>query len=264
VRVTTPAPVPSADASALAAALRATADAVAALPRSIEEELLERRGELPVEVIHGSEEQWSAWARYAASIRPRAPINLYPSLDVIRTLIVTEVDSAVEPYREDIRVRAILSADAVVTDADRDVVDRLVAAGMEVRLSAHVPSWLYADAGVLSALPLVWGEHPPSSIIVIRDPAISTALAALVEPLWSASEPYRAVAPEWADTLRLASLGLSDKAIATAQEVSHRTVQRRFAEAMEHYGVRSRFELGAAWRADQWNRLVNGDPAGIR
>ena len=45
------------------------------------------------------------------------------------------------------------------------------------------------------------------------------------------------------------ALGMSDGAIATAQGTSVRTVQRRVAEAMEHYRVGSRFELGVAWAA---------------
>jgi len=241
------------DAASLAAALRQAADAVAGLPKVIEAQLLARRGELPVEVIHGSERQWEAWARYAAEVAPRAPINCYPALDVLRSLIAPDVEVAVAPYRDaegdaaGFRPRALIPADAVVDDADRGVVDRLVAAGMEVRLAREVPSWLYADAGILSALPLVWGEHPPSSIIVIRDPAISTALAALVEPQWLAAEPYRAAGADWGETLRLASLGLTDQAIARAQGISARSVQRRFAEAMTFYGVHSRFELGLAW-----------------
>ena len=40
------------------------------------------------------------------------------------------------------------------------------------------------------------------------------------------------------------------ESIATAQGTSVRTVQRRVAEAMAHYRVGSRFELGVAWAAD--------------
>lgn len=244
----------AADAADLAAALRATADLVAQLPRSIEQQLLRSRQEFPVEIVHGAEAQWEAWARYAAEIRPVAPINCYPGLEILRAFIAPEIEEAAAPfadadsYRSPLAARALISADAVATAEDHAVVERLVAAGMEVRLHARIPSWLYADAGLLSALPLVWGEHPPSGIMIIRDPVISTALAGLLEPLWREGEPYRRNTPEWADTLRLAGLGMSDKAIAAAQGVSHRTVQRRFAEAMEAYGARSRFELGGIWQ----------------
>jgi DNA-binding NarL/FixJ family response regulator len=45
------------------------------------------------------------------------------------------------------------------------------------------------------------------------------------------------------------ALGMSDHAIATAQGTSVRTVQRRVSDAMAHYRVSSRFELGVAWAA---------------
>ncbi|GAA1514241.1 helix-turn-helix transcriptional regulator [Nocardioides humi] len=254
------------DPASLAATLHAAAEAVAGLPRAIEAQLLASHESVPVEIIHGSESQWAAWGRYAATVRPVAPINCYPDLTVVRAHIAAEAHAATEPFREPapftstFAPRAIIGAGAVADEDDHAVVDRLVAAGMEVRLHPDVPSWLYADAGVLSAVPLVWGEHPPTSIAVIRDVAISTALAALLEPTWTAATPYRASSPDWADTLRLASLGLSDKAIATAQGISYRTVQRRFAEAMAHHGVRSRFELGVVWRDA---RLDAGDAGDV-
>lgn len=242
------------DVADVASALRAAADLVDGLPRAIEERLLAERQQLSVEIIHGAEAQWAAWARYAAEVRPVAPITVYPTLDVVRAHIAPDLEAAARPYRASqaehgaFRPRAIVDAEAVVAEEDHTAVERLLAGGLEVRIAARVPSWLYADAGVLAALPLVWGEHPPESIVVVREPAISTAIAALMEPVWADAEPYRRHAPEWSDTLRLAALGLTDSAIAAAQGVSHRTVQRRFAEAMAHFGVHSRFALGAAWR----------------
>ncbi|MFT4260422.1 helix-turn-helix transcriptional regulator [Microbacterium sp.] len=241
--------------AAIVAALRAAAEAVAELPRAIEARLLEERGQLPVEVVHGADQQWAAWSRYAADIRPVAPISLYPTLEVVRAHIAPVVREAAEPYRSTqaehgaFAPRALVGADAMTTPDDHRAVEQLLAAGVDVRISSRVPSWLYADAGVLAALPLIWGEHPPSSIVIIREPAVSTALAALVEPLWRGAEPYRYLLPEWEDTLRLAALGLTDQAIAATQGVSVRTVQRRFAEAMARFDVHSRFELGMAWSA---------------
>ena len=64
-------------------------------------------------------------------------------------------------------------------------------------------------------------------------------------------QPYRQPRPEWQDVLRLLALGLSDRAIASAHGTSQRTVERRIAEAMAHYGVGTRFELGVAWSVEQ-------------
>lgn len=127
---------------------------------------------------------------------------------------------------------AAVVADAAIEAADRETLGRLVASGVEVRLSASVPSWAYIDAGVLAAVPLAWGEHPPASIVVIRDAAISMALGALAEPIWAAAQPADAVLADPGNTLRLLALGLSDAAVAAAQSSSRRTVQRRIAESM--------------------------------
>lgn len=239
-----------AQAQEIAAALRAQADRIAALPGAIAEELRERDGELPVEVVHGSEEQWRVWSEYVQKSPPKAPINLYPDLEIVRALIAPALPEAVEPMRGAVRFRAIIAASAVITEDDHAVVSKLAEAGVEVRLAPNVPSWMYADPGVLAALPLEWGEHPPSSIMIVRDGALSTALGALLEPMWASARPWSRPTAEWSNTLRLLSLGLSDSAVAAAQRTSPRTVQRRITEAMTHYGVGSRFELGAAWAAD--------------
>ena len=239
---------------AVAAQARALADLAAVLP-DLDREW--RRGAGPaatldVELVHGHEEQWRAWARHAALTPPRAPINLYPSLDVLRDLIVPGLAEATSPYAEGMRnARAVLPAAAVVTEEDRAVVDTLAAAGMRVRLARRVDSWLYSDPEVLCALPLVWGEHPPASIVIVHDPAVRALAAAYTEQVWAAAAGYRVPRPEWHDVLRRLALGMSDRAIAAAQGSSLRTVERRIAEAMAHYGVGTRFELGMAWSAKQ-------------
>ncbi len=207
-------------------------------------------GRLDVELVHGHEEQWRAWARHASVTPPRAPLNLYPNLDVLRDVIAPDVEQVVADYRAGLRARAVVQGSAVVTAADRAVVETLGRAGMEIRLARELDSWVYADPGVLSALPVVWGEHPPTSIMIIRDPAITAVVSAYAELVWATGSPYAVPTPEWADVLRMLALGMSDNAIASAQDTSVRTVQRRVADAMTHYRVSSRFELGVAWSAE--------------
>lgn len=194
----------------------------------------ERRTTLDVELVHGHGEKWRTWAP------PRAPLNLYPSLETVEELI--DAGPA--------RARIVLPAAVLAADADRRVVDELVAAGLRVRLARCVESWLYADPEVLCALPVVWGEHPPTSIMIVHEPVIRALTAAYAERVWRGAEPYRRPRPEWQDVLRLLALGMSDRAIASAHGTSQRTVERRIAEAMAHYGVGTRFELGAAWSVE--------------
>jgi len=233
---------------------RALADLVALLPELNREW---RQGDAPsitldVDVVHGHEEQWRAWSRHAAITPPKAPLNLYPTLDVLRDVIAPGLGEAVTPYQENMRrARAVIPASVVTTADDRAVIDLLAAAGMQVRLARHLDSWVYSDPEVLCALPVIWGEHPPISIMIIREPAIRALTAAYAEQVWAAAVPYCVPQPEWHDVLRLLALGMSDRAIATAQNTSLRTVERRIAEAMAHYRVGTRFELGMAWAAEQ-------------
>ena len=127
----------------------------------------------------------------------------------------------------------------------------LTEAGMNLRLARNVDTWLYSDPEVLCALPVVWGEHPPTSIMIVRDPAIRAVPAAYAELVWAGAVPYREPVPEWLDVLRMLSLGMTDRDIAAAHNTSQRTVERRIAEAMAHYRVATRFELGMAWSAEQ-------------
>jgi DNA-binding NarL/FixJ family response regulator len=53
----------------------------------------------------------------------------------------------------------------------------------------------------------------------------------------------------WGPVLALLARGRTDQQIAGQLGIGVRTVRRRIAEAMDEYGVRSRFELGAAWAA---------------
>ncbi len=204
-------------------------------------------GAIEIELVHGVEEQWKAWARWAATHPPRAPFNVYPGMAGLANVLAPGMEDAVAPYP--IRARAILPASAVLTDADRAVVDTLARSQMEVRLANRADSWFYSDPGVLWALPVVWGEYPPTSVVIGTDPVIGALVAALAESMWSSARPYGDPRPDWDDVLRLLGHGLPDKAIATALGVSQRTVERRIAEAMAHHGVGTRFELGAAWAA---------------
>ncbi|MES1170250.1 MAG: hypothetical protein ABUL47_06145, partial [Leifsonia sp.] len=40
------------------------------------------------EFVHGHEAQWKAWPRYAATHPPRSPVNLYPDLSILNSLMV--------------------------------------------------------------------------------------------------------------------------------------------------------------------------------
>jgi hypothetical protein len=150
-----------------------------------------------------------------------------------------------------VNVRAVLPAALCADPASQATLEILMGAGMQIRTLARVPYWIYADDGVVASIAVTWHEHPPNSILLIRQPSIVSALAYAVSNQWQIAEPYPAETDGWAGVLHLLAQGLSDKAIATALDMSMRTVQRRIGEAMTELGASSRFELGVAYERDR-------------
>lgn len=202
---------------------------------------------LTAEIIHGHQAQWEAWGRYAMQWPPVNPICLYPDLAVLESIIAPDVARVREETGVTARLRGILPAAVCADPANLPTLQLLVAGGLEIRTLAQVPYWIYVDDGVYASVPVTWDEHPPNSIIIIRQPNIVSALAYVAETQWALAVPFRTEAEGWESVLRLLAQGLSDKAIASALDTSMRTVQRRITEAMDELGATSRFELGVAY-----------------
>ena len=202
---------------------------------------------LTAEIIHGHQAQWEAWGRYAMQWPPRAPICLYPDLQILREIIAPDV--AQSGLR--VSLRALLPAAVCADPASLTTLEQLIGAGVQIRTLPRVPYWIYADAGVYASVPVTWQEHPPNSILIIRQPAVVATLAYVAETQWSLGVPFTTDAEGWESVLRLLAQGMSDKAIASALGTSMRTVQRRITEAMDELGAASRFELGVAYARHQ-------------
>jgi Bacterial regulatory proteins, luxR family len=199
------------------------------------------------EFVHGHEAQWKAWPRYAVTHPPREPVNLYPNLAILRSIMVPTMTEEEKRMIASSAIRGVFPRSLLAIEEDRAFLDELRRLGMRIRISDHVPSWVYADSGVLCALPLSWAEHPPSSIAIVTHPSITEIVSLYVESVWDRAIDYPLGDDGWEPVLRLLARGLSDAAIAQSLDVSPRTVHRRISEAMEQLGARSRFELGAAW-----------------
>jgi hypothetical protein len=178
---------------------------------------------------------------------PRDPVNLNPNLSIIRSIMVPTMTVEEKRMVAQSAIRGIFPRILLSVEEDRRFLDDLRQLGMRIRIAESVPSWVYADRGVLCALPLSWAEHPPSSIAIVTHPSITEIVSLYVESVWDRAIDYPLGDDGWEPVLRLLARGLSDAAIAQSLDVSPRTVHRRISEAMEHLGARSRFELGAAW-----------------
>jgi len=202
---------------------------------------------LTAEIIHGHHAQWEAWGRYAMQWPPRDPICLYPDLQILSEIIAPDI--AQSGLR--VSLRALLPASICADPASLPTLELLMNAGVQIRTLPRVPYWIYVDAGIYASVPVTWEEHPPNSILIIRQPAVVAALAFAAETQWSLGVPFTADAAGWESVLRLLAQGLSDKAIASSLDTSMRTVQRRITEAMDELGASSRFELGVAYARQQ-------------
>jgi len=199
------------------------------------------------EFVHGHEAQWKAWPRYALTHPPRNPVNLYPDLSIIRSLMVPTMTEEEKRLVAQSGIRGVFPRALLAVDEDRAFLEEVSALGMQVRVADSITSWAYADRGVLCALPLDWAEHPPSSIAIVTHPSITEIVSLYVESVWDKAVDFPLGDDGWQPVLRLLERGLSDAAIAQSLDISPRTVHRRIAEAMEHFAVRTRFELGVAW-----------------
>ncbi|MCS0500194.1 LuxR C-terminal-related transcriptional regulator [Protaetiibacter mangrovi] len=200
------------------------------------------------EVVHGPEGQWQLWMRLMTEAPPRRPIAVFPELPLLASVVIAGGDDlSAHRARLGFDTRAIVRSAALAEPATREAIQGMRALGAEVRSLPEVPGWFYADAGVLAALPVHWGEPAPTSLLLVRDPAIVEPIASYAESLWSAARPLPGEQPGWEPVLELLAQGLSDGEIAVALDLSMRTVRRRVAEAAEELGAESRFALGVAW-----------------
>lgn len=199
------------------------------------------------EFVHGHEAQWKAWPRYAISHPPHDPVNLYPDLAIIRSVMVPTMTEDEKQLVARSAIRGVFPRSLLDADDDRAFLEELRRLGMRIRIAEAIPSWVYADRGVLCALPLDWGEHPPSSIAIVTHPSITEIVSLYVESIWSKAVEFPLGDDGWEPVLRLLARGLSDAAIAQSLGISPRTVHRRISEAMDELDAHSRFELGVAW-----------------
>lgn len=125
--------------------------------------------------------------------------------------------------------------------------------GADVRWLNAASSWLWINtlSGEV-AVPLVWGEVFPVTVVVMHQPAVVTMAVALFDVHWDLASPIRPSATEfsWEPLLRLMHSGLSLDDAAERLDITSRTARRRLEKGMQHYGVNNFFALGAAWSAE--------------
>ncbi len=144
-------------------------------------------------------------------------------------------------------VRLLLSVADATHPAAREHMLEEVAAGVQIRMHPHLPSYFWITDHDTVGMPLEWGQGWPTSVMSVSSPLLAAAFSWIYQRLWTEAVPVTGTEQTWEGMLQLMSRGLTMEAAAHTLGLTARTGRRRVADAMEHYGVRSQFSLGAAW-----------------
>ncbi|MER5896195.1 helix-turn-helix domain-containing protein [Streptomyces sp. NPDC001876] len=212
-----------------------------------------------VEVIEGGE----VIAERYAQVQRAARVE-------VRSLIaspVVAVPAAANPGQRDalhagVRYRSVYErASLDLWNPDTLLLEEWVELGEEMRISVDIPLKI---AIVDSSLAFVASREHLSgepTALVVRNCALLEALGWIFDRVWESALPLPAAlaarggeGPLASDDRHLLSLllaGYTDQAIATQQDVSLRTVQRRVQRLLALAGAQSRLQLG--WQAARRN-----------
>ncbi|WP_205473678.1 hypothetical protein [Nocardioides sp. SYSU D00038] len=200
------------------------------------------------EVVEGNDKAMERWFTVTRERPPVAPGNAFADMAYIHEQFMPNLDGMRAAFEEGgYQLRLLLPADQMTEKANRDAADALIGIGVDVRVASTVPSWLYVDSGVMAGVPLRWPAPASDGFVLVYDEALVEPVHWIFRRWWAAASPWPPDGPGWEPVLRLLAQGRSDEQVAAILGQGVRTVRRRIAEAMDHYGVASRFELGMHW-----------------
>lgn len=154
-----------------------------------------------------------------------------------------------EAFRSKDAVRVILPTVVADDPGMSPLLAAFTAAGMEYRFLDDPPSWFWVD-GEQFAVPFVWGESRPTSIVSVRNGPLAGMISAYFASLWRVAAPSAPSDDPWTPLLTLMRRGMTLDTASRQVGVNPRTGRRRIAQAMSHYGVSTLFALGVAWARD--------------
>lgn len=223
---------------------------VAELPRMIDHWSIGQTSADPMPVVtrHGPRASEDVW--FELGRRDTGTLDaVLPDISRFLTSSDDRVSRFSEAFRSKDAVRVILPT-AVATDPDmQQLLVAFTAAGMEYRFLDEPPSWFWVDGDQL-AVPFEWGEGRPTSVLSVRNAALSGMISAYFATLWRRAATSGPSVEPWTALLTLMRRGMTLDTASRQIGVNPRTGRRRIAQAMSHYGVSTLFALGVAWAAD--------------
>lgn len=215
-------------------------------------------GPFPVELVSGADVLYESVVGMAVQAPPLELLTAIPDTRTMTDFVRKFADPWVDAQQRGLlRVRAIIPVGTLALPGVRELLDRLVATGGQVRTLDRLPSWFMTAGPEAAGLPALWGGNLPDhayNFYLVRTPIVAGVLRSLFEELWG-----RAVPMPWGrggdgavQVLRLAAQGMCDESIARQLGVSVRTVRARFADAMARLGAQSRFHAGVEAARRGW------------
>lgn len=223
---------------------------VAALPEMIGHWAVGQTSHDPIPVVtrHGLRAAEDVWFEFGQ--RDAGTLEaVLPDISRFLTSPEERVIRFSHAFRSKDAVRVILSTASVEDAAVQPLLAAFTEAGMEYRFMDDPPSWFWVDGAQL-AVPYEWGEGRPTSVVSVRNAALSGMVSAYFASLWQRAAPSIPAADPWTPLLSLMRKGMTLDTASRTIGVNPRTGRRRIAQAMSHYGVSTLFALGTAWAAD--------------
>jgi len=158
-----------------------------------------------------------------------------------------EIDRGVRDYALDgprICGRVIVPP-ASIGSAAEPLIEMALEHGFEIRvLPSDSRFAVYNGVAAVLTDPASTDPANADAHLIVRNPAMVTALMQLFELQWAAALPWRQRTGGAGRVLELLAQGWTDERIAAELGLSPRTVNRRVAELMRTTGAQSRFALG--------------------
>ncbi len=202
----------------------------------------EARGVIRADAFHGEDCVDLLWRSEKALHRPQRVDLILPD-----TGMVERPEAALDLFLGEAWTRVL--APATVVHGAYGFPDRV-----ETRLLSSLPSWLLILEDEVVAMPTVWGEARPTSVMAVHDPALAMLASWIFERLWSAAVPATDQSHSWDQLMRLLAQGASLEAASRTLGISPRTGRRRLNDAMDHYRVDNQVALGVAWASSRLPR----------
>lgn len=209
------------------------------------------RGRLPIQTAHGPHAAEDLWfAVQASRVAPGGRVSaVLTDIDRYRTSSPERSRAFAQAMGAYASVRAIIPA-VELDDRLTAMVEAFRASDVEFRVLPSPPSWFWVDDEGVTALPLVWGETAPQSVLAVSSPVIAGLAQDYFARLWQQARPVAADTAGYGTLLHRMRRGMTLDAASRSLGITPRTGRRRIAAAMERYGVETLFALGVAWAED--------------